>query len=106
MREAVRVREVGRLEAEGAGVPIHLLDEVLHGLIGRNTPLIHIILPVVIVLILLILALRAILSAVFLLCVDRAASDRWSPCLPGLTVLLIIFVPSSNLKQVLSKVLG
>jgi hypothetical protein len=101
----VRICEVGRLEAEGASIPIHLLNEVLHRLVRRDAPLVHIVLSVVIVLVLLVLAFSAILAAVLLLCVDRAASDRWSACLAGLTVLLIILVPRSNLKQVLSKVL-
>jgi len=101
----VRIRKVCRLEAESASVSVHLLDEILHRLVGWNAPLIHIVLTVVLFLVFLVLGLGGFLSGFFLLCTDRAASDRWSACLPGLTVLFIIFVPSSNLKQVLSKVL-
>lgn len=109
MREPVRVREVRRLKSQGAGIPIHLLDEVLHRLIRRYPPLVHIVLAVTsVVLVVLALTVRVlrVLVLVFFLGVNRTTAYGRRAGLPRLTVLFVIFVPGSYLKKVLAKMLG
>ena len=72
------VGKIGGLEAEGASVSIHLLDEILHRLVRWDPSLILIVLTVVIILSILVLPVSAILTTILFLSVDRSTTNGWS----------------------------
>ena len=101
----MRVGEVRGLQAESTSIPIHFLNEILHRLVGRDAPLVHICLRGIIVFAILVLAICSV-GAIFALGTNGATADAWTSTLSWLAVVLfIIFVSRRHLEQVLPEVL-
>ena len=93
MRQPMRISEIGWFKAKGSGISIHLLDEIFHWLITRNSPLVNACIWSISTLTVCILVLLSWISII-------SPSTR---AICRTILILVVFVSRSNFEKILTK---